>query len=117
MSDHAAERFRWRDLCPATGLALASFLTLAAMTLQPPQTGRTIAVMFAPGTDFPEAAAALAEVGARPIRHGAWSGLIVARFAERRRLGNLSIRGAWFLVDPVAAGGCFGVPGWAREAR
>ena len=65
-------------------------------------------MIFAPGTLLPEATAALATVGARPIRHGAWENVVIADFGGVRDLDTLTVPGAWMLLDPVAVGGCFG---------
>jgi len=102
-----------RHVLPAILLAIASFVPLAGLTLQPPALGRTAAVVFAPGTDFPKAVAALATVGAAPVRNGAWANVVVADFGRIRRFSEVEVPGAWALLDPVAIGGCFGVPEWA----
>ena len=99
---------------PALGLAFATFVFLAALSFQAPRETRKIAVVFPPGTSFAEAVGALAAVGARPVRNGAWSNIVVADLGRVRTISTLNVPSALMVLDPIAVGGCFGPPGWAR---
>jgi len=92
---------------PALLLLLASSLGTAWLELRPPATaGAPIAAIFPPWWDADRTFAAAASAGSAIVRAGALGNIVVVAAEGDDLPRRLSEAGAWFLVNPIAVGGC-----------
>lgn len=98
-----------RDRAPfASGIAavIAGVVFALACAVTPRADARSIAVVFAPGTTFPQAAAKLALLDARIARIGRLPNIFVARFEKGWSFAAIWRIGALLPLDADAAGDC-----------
>lgn len=98
--------------CSANGLsggiavAIAGVAFALGCAVTPRADTRSVAVVFAPGTTFPQAAAKLAELDARIARIGRLPNIFVARFEKGWSFAALWRIGALFPLDAGVASDC-----------
>jgi hypothetical protein len=107
---HAAElatsRSRWPAWLNATGLLLASFVAIAALSLQVRPGTEVVAVVFAPWWSSQQSLLAVASANATIVRITALSAVVVVRPDDHDGLLRLHHAGAWFTIDPQAVAAC-----------
>ena len=105
-------RCRLRDFVPAFFLAATTFAGVAVFTLMPAarvsyaDTGQ-VAVIFAPWVDLTDGIGRIARADGRPVRMGRFQNVIVVQPDHERFFEDVKDQGAWFVIDPAFAGGCF----------
>lgn len=97
---------RWRDWLNAAGLLAASWLVIAALTLQARPGAEIVAVAFPPWWGAQQAVVAAASAGAAIVRMTAFPSLLVVRPDGQDGLMRLREAGAWLAMDPQAVAAC-----------
>jgi hypothetical protein len=109
---HAANlsthRSRWPVWFNASALLLASWLAIAALSLQVRPDSEVIAVVFPPWWNSQQALTATASANAAIVRLTAIPALLVVRPGDQEGMARLREAGAWFAIDPQAIAACFG---------
>ena len=98
---------RWRDWLGAAGLLMASWIAVAALTLQVRPGAEVVAVAFPPWWGENQAITAAASAGAAIVRMTALPSLLIVKPDGRDGLVRLHGAGAWFAMDPQAIAACF----------
>jgi hypothetical protein len=91
----------------ATALLLASFLAVAALSLQVRPGSDIVAVAFPPWWSTQQAMLAAASAGAAIVRTTAIPSLLVVHPENAGGVARLRRAGAWFAIDPQAISACF----------
>jgi hypothetical protein len=99
-------RNRWSDAVLIGVVALAAFAGVARLAIAPSDAAAPVAVIFAPGTSAADAYAAATDAGARILRSGRTSNIVIvvpdsAEFADR-----VKAEGAWIVADASTIDGC-----------
>jgi hypothetical protein len=97
---------RWPDWLNAAGLLVASFIAVAALSLQVRPGTEIVAVAFPPWWDAQQALVAAASAGAAIVRVTAVPSLLVVRPEGQDGLTRLREAGAWLAMDPQAVAAC-----------
>lgn len=97
---------RWPVWLNAAALLLASFVAVAAMSLQVRAGTEIVAVAFPPWWSSEHAFRAAASADAAIVRMTALPSLLVVRPDRRDGLARLHDAGAWFAIDPQAIAAC-----------
>jgi hypothetical protein len=97
---------RWPDWLNAAGLLLASWVAVAALSLQARPGAEIVAVAFPPWWDAQRAITATASVGAAIVRMTAVPSLLVVRPDGPDGLARLRKAGVWLAIDPQAIAAC-----------
>lgn len=90
----------------ASGLLLASWIAIAALTLRLPAGAEVAAVVFPPWWSAQQAMTASASANATVIRTGVVPAILIVQLAGPDGLQRLRDAGAWLALDPQAIGGC-----------
>ena len=88
-------------------LLLASWVTIAALSLQVPSGAEVVAVAFPMWWSTQQVMLGAASADASIVRTTAVPSLLVVRPGERDGLVRLRQAGAWLIVDPQAIAACF----------
>jgi hypothetical protein len=91
----------------AAVLLVASFIAIAALSLQVRPGAEIVAVAFPPWWSAREVFLATASANAAIVRMTAVPAILVVRPDGRDGLTRLREAGAWFAVDPQAIAACF----------
>ncbi|MGJ5007799.1 hypothetical protein ACQR05_08505 [Bradyrhizobium oligotrophicum] len=91
----------------ATALLIASFVAVAALSLQVRAGSEVVAVAFPPWWSAQHAMLAAASADAALVRTTAISSLLVVRPGEHDGSARLREAGAWLIIDPQAVSACF----------
>jgi len=97
---------RWPDWLNAAGLLAASWIAIAALSLQAHPGAEVVAVAFPPWWSAQQAVVAAASTGAAIVRMTAVPSLLVVRPEGRDGLMRLRQAGAWLAMDPQAVAAC-----------
>ena len=97
---------RWPDWLNAAGLLAASWIAVAALSLQARPDADILAVAFPPWWDAQQAMTASASAGAAIVRMTAVPSLLVVRTDGQDGVRRLRRAGAWLAVDPQAVAAC-----------
>jgi hypothetical protein len=97
---------RWPSWLNATALLAASFVAVAALSLQARRDADLVAVVFPPWWTAGDALEAAAAAEAAIVRTTALSSIVVVRPRGGDGLARLRAAGGWFALDPRAAGAC-----------
>jgi hypothetical protein len=98
---------RWPDWLNAAGLLAASWIAIAALSLQARPGAEVVAVAFPPWWSAQQAVVAAASAGAEIVRMTAVPSLLVVRPEGQDGLMRLREAGAWLAMDPQAVAACF----------
>ena len=98
---------RWLAWLNAAALLIASFIVIAAMSLQVRPGSEVIAVAFPPWWSTQEVLLAAASANAAIVRMTALPALLVVRPDDHDGLTRLRKAGAWLAMDPQAIAACF----------
>jgi hypothetical protein len=98
---------RWPAWLGATALLLASFVAIAALSLQVRPGAEIVAVMFPPWWNSRQTLLAAASADAAIVRTTALPAMLVVRPDGHGGLTRLRRAGAWFTIDPQAIEACF----------
>jgi hypothetical protein len=98
---------RWPDWLNAAGLLAASWIAIAALSLQARPGAEVVAVAFPPWWSAQQAVVAAASAGAAIVRMTAVPSLLVVRPEGHDGLMRLREAGAWLAMDPQAVAACF----------
>ena len=102
----ATSQSQWPAWLNATGLLLASFVAISALTLQVRPETEVVAVVFPPWWSSQQALQAAASADAAIVRATALPAVIVVRPNNHQGLARLNQAGAWFSIDPQAIAAC-----------
>jgi hypothetical protein len=97
----------WSAWLNATGLLIASFITVAAMSLQARPDAEVVAVVFPPWWSSQQALLAATSANARIVRLTALSSVLVVQPDDAGGLKSLHDAGVWLAIDPKAIAACF----------
>ena len=97
---------RWPVWLNAAALLLASFVAVAAMSLQVRPGTEIVAVAFPPWWSTEHAFRAAASADAAIVRMTAFPSLLVVRPDRNDGLARLHAAGVWFAMDPQAISAC-----------
>jgi hypothetical protein len=97
---------KWPAWLNATALLIASFLAIAAMSLQARPGSDVVAVAFPPWWSTTQAVLAAASADASIVRITAISSLLVVRPEGEDGVARLRKAGGWLVLDPQALGAC-----------
>ena len=100
----ASHRLAWLN---ATALLIASWLVIAALSLQVHAGAEPVAVVFPPWWSTEQVFLGAASAKAEIIRMTAVPTVLVLRPASDDGLSRLHQAGAWLIVDPQAVAACF----------
>jgi hypothetical protein len=100
-------RSRWLAWLSATALLLASFVAIAALSLQIRPGAEVVAVMFPPWWNSRQALLAAASADAAIVRMTALPAMLVVRPDAHQGLARLRHAGVWLAIDPQAIAACF----------
>src|SRR3954470_19149680 len=92
----------WPSWLNATALLLASFIAIAALSLQARPGAEIVAVAFPPWWTARQIFEATAAADAAVVRTTALTTLLVVRPHDREGLNRLRLAGAWLTLDPRA---------------
>jgi hypothetical protein len=98
---------RWPSWLNASALLVASFIAIAALSLQARPGAEIVAVAFPPWWSSQEAFLAAASADAAIVRMTAIPSLLVVRPAQHDGLARLRNAGVWLAADPRAIDACF----------
>lgn len=98
---------RWPDWLNAAGLLAASWIAVAALSLQVRPDAEIVAVAFPPWWDTQQTIVAAASAGAAIVRMTAVPSLLVVRPDGQDGVTRLRHAGAWLAMDPQAVAACF----------
>jgi hypothetical protein len=102
-------RQRWPSWLNASALLVASFIAIAALSLQARPGAEIVAVAFPPWWSSQEAFLAAASADAAIVRMTAIPSLLVVRPDQHDGLTRLRNAGVWLAIDPRAIDGCFSI--------
>ena len=97
---------RWPAWLNATALLIASWLAIAALSLQIRPGAEIVAVAFPPWWNAERAFTAAASADAAIVRMTAVPSVLVVRPDQHDGLARLRKAGAWLAVDPRAIAAC-----------
>jgi hypothetical protein len=98
---------RWPVWLNAATLLLASFIAVAALSLQVRPGAEIVAVAFPPWWTTQQVFEAAASADAAIVRTTAIAAVLVVRPDEHEGLTRLRQAGAWLTIDPQAVAACF----------
>jgi hypothetical protein len=98
---------RWPAWLNAAVLLVASFIAIAALSLQVRPGAEIVAVAFPPWWSARQVFLATASANAAIVRMTAVPAILVVRPDGRDGLTRLHEAGVWFAVDPQAIAACF----------
>ena len=104
---HSIMQRRWPAWLNAALMLLASFVGVAALSLQVRPDTEIVAVAFPVWWDTGQAFAAAASANAAIVRATAIPSLLVVRPDGRQGLARLREAGVWLAIDPQAIAACF----------
>ena len=99
---------RWPAWLNAGALLVASWVAIAALSLQVRPDAEIVAVAFPPWWNVQEVFLATASANAAIVRMTALPSLLVVRPDDQDGLARLRKAGAWLTIDPQAIAACFG---------
>ena len=99
-------RTRWPAWLNAAALLIASFLAVAALSLQVRPGTEIVAVAFPPWWSAERAFLAAASADAAIVRMTAVPSLLVVRPDQHDGLARLRKAGVWLAIDPQAIAAC-----------
>ena len=97
---------RWSPWVGATGLLIASFVGIAALSLQVRSGTEIVAVAFPPWWSEQRIFTAAASANAAVVRITAIPSLLVVEPDGHDGLARLREAGAWLAIDPQAVAAC-----------
>jgi hypothetical protein len=97
---------RWPAWLNAVALLVASFVAVAALSLQVRPGAEVVAVAFPPWWSARQVLLAAASANAAIVRMTAVPAILVVRPDGRDGLTRLHEAGVWFAVDPQAIAAC-----------
>ena len=98
---------RWPAWVNATGLLIASFVGVAALSLQVRPGAEIVAVAFPPWWSAQRIFTAAASADAAIVRITAIPSILVVQPDSRDGLSRLRESGVWLTIDPQAIDACF----------
>src|ERR1700722_19811873 len=98
---------RWPVWVNATGLLIASFVGVAALSLQVRPGAEIVAVAFPPWWGAQQVFTAAASANAAIVRMTAIPSILVVQPDRSNGWMRLRQSGAWFAIDPQAIDACF----------
>lgn len=98
---------RWPAWLGAAALLVASFIAIAALSLQVRPGAAAVAVAFPPWWSAHQVFLAAASANAAIVRMTAVPAILVVRPDDRDGLIRLREAGAWLAMDPQAIAACF----------
>jgi hypothetical protein len=90
----------------AAALLIASFVAIAALSLQAAPGSSVVAVAFPPWWGAPAAMLAAASADAAIVRLTAIPSMLIVRPSVKDGLARLRTAGAWLVMDPQALAAC-----------
>ena len=97
---------RWPAWLNATGLLIASFVGMAALSLQARPGAEIVAVAFPPWWSAQRIFTAAASANAAIVRITAIPSILVVQPDKSDGLARLHESGAWLAIDPQAVAAC-----------
>jgi hypothetical protein len=97
---------RWPAWLNAAALLIASWIAIAALSLQVRPGAEIVAVVFPPWWSAQEVFFAAASADAAIVRMTALPSLLVVRPDDRNGLARLRQAGVWLIMDPQAIAAC-----------
>jgi hypothetical protein len=104
--DNTISTSKWPAWLNATALLIASFVAVAALSLQVRPGTEIVAVAFPPWWSTEQTFNAAASADAAIIRMTAVPSLLVVRPDQHDGLNRLRNAGAWLAMDPQAIAAC-----------
>jgi hypothetical protein len=98
---------RWPAWSNAAALLVASFIAVAALSLQAQPGAEVVAVAFPPWWSARQVFLAAASANAAIVRVTAIPAILVVRPDDRDGLTRLRNAGVWLTMDPRAIAACF----------
>lgn len=98
---------RWPAWLNATALLLASFVAIAALSLQARPGTEVVAVAFPPWWSAQQIFEAAASADATIVRTTALAAILVVKPNDQDGVSRLRQAGAWLTIDPQAIDACF----------
>jgi len=98
---------RWPAWLNAAALLVASFVAIAALSLQVRPGSEVVAVALSPWWRAEKGLVAAASANAAIVRMTALPALLVVRPDDHDGLTRLRKAGAWLAIDPQAIAACF----------
>jgi hypothetical protein len=98
---------RWPAWLNASALLVASWVAIAALSLQVRPGAEIVAVAFPPWWSAQQVFLAAASANATIVRMTALPTLLVVRPDDRNGLARLRQAGVWLTMDPQAIDACF----------
>jgi hypothetical protein len=98
---------RWPAWLNAAALLVASWIAIAALSLQARPGSEIVAVVFPPWWSAQEVFLAAASANAAIVRMTAFPSLLVVRPDDRDGLARLRQSGVWLTMDPQVIAACF----------
>jgi hypothetical protein len=105
--DRTISTSKWPAWLKATALLIASFVAVAALSLQVRPGAEIVAVAFPPWWSTEQAFNAAASADAAIVRMTAIPSLLVVRPDQHDGLTRLRNAGVWLAIDPQAIAACF----------
>jgi hypothetical protein len=100
-------RSRWPTWLNAAALLLASWIAIAALSMQVRPGTEVVAVVFPPWWNLQQALRAAVSANAAIVRTTALPAMLVVRPDNHEGLTRLRNAGVWLTIDPLAIAACF----------
>ncbi len=104
---HRITTSRWPAWINAIGLLVASFVAVAALSLQARPGAEIVAVAFPPWWSAQQVFTAAASANAAVVRLTAIPSILVVQPDRSNGLTRLHEAGVWLAIDPQAIAACF----------
>jgi hypothetical protein len=105
--ENSIATLRWPAWLNAAALLVASFIAIAALSLQVRPGAEVVAVAFPPWWSAQQVFLAAASANAAIVRMTAVPAILVVRPDDRDGLKRLREAGVWLAMDPQAIAACF----------
>lgn len=115
MHSSSPRRGRFLEGTAVAAFALISTIAVARIGLEPPPSAEVVGVIFSPWTDANAAFARAVSAGARFIRYGGPSFVVVVQPDSAGYVDRIKAAGALLVVDPRVIEACLAITSYGQH--